>query len=71
MEMSFKKNYPRYINDDNIILEEEVYPREENYKISYMADKDTLTIIQQELVGLFGDNISTILAPEAYMDCCK
>jgi len=64
-----EKLLPRYINDDNIILEEEVYPREENYKISYMADKDTLTIIQQELVGLFGDNISTILAPEAYMDC--
>lgn len=60
---------PRYINDDNLILEDEIYPRDENFKISYMADKDTLTIFQQELIGLFGDSITSILAPEAYMGC--
>lgn len=60
---------PRYINDDNIILQEEVYPKEENFKISYMGDKDILTIFQQELNGLLGDNITSILAPEAYMGC--
>ena len=64
-----EKLLPRYINDDNLILEEEVYPRDENYKISYMADEVTLTMLQQELKGLFGDEISTILAPEAYMGC--
>jgi hydroxymethylpyrimidine pyrophosphatase-like HAD family hydrolase len=34
-----------------------------------MADEVTLTILQQELHALFGDEISTILAPEAYMGC--
>ena len=60
---------PRYINDDNIILQEEVSANEENFKISYMADKDILSIFQQELQSMFGDEISTILAPEAYMGC--
>ena len=36
-------------DDDNIILQEEVYPKEENFKISYMGDKDILTIFQQEV----------------------
>ncbi len=66
----FQQNLlPRYINDDHVVLLDEIYPKDENFKISYMADKDTLTIFQQELYGIFKDEITTILAPEAYMGC--
>jgi len=64
-----EKLLPKYINDDNVLLEDEIYAKKENFKISYMADKDTLTIFQQELYGIFKDEITTILAPEAYMGC--
>ena len=59
----------RYINDDNLILVDDIYSMDENFKISYMADEETLTIFQKELQIIFGNNIKCILAPEAYMGC--
>lgn len=59
----------RYINDEHLILVDNTYAMDENFKISYMADKEILTIFQKELQSIFGDNIKCILAPEAYMGC--
>lgn len=59
----------RYINDDHLILVDDVYAMDENFKISYMADEKVLTTFKKELHKIFGNNIKSILAPEAYMGC--
>jgi len=59
----------RYIDDDHLILVDNVYALDENFKISYMADEEILTTFQKELQETFEDNIKCILAPEAYMGC--
>ena len=66
----YQKNLlPRYIDDDNLILLDNMKAMDENFKISYMADEEVLTNFQKELQEIFGDTIKTILAPEAYMGC--
>ncbi len=64
-----KKLLGLYIDDDHLILVDDVYAMDENFKISYMADEKVLTNFQKELQEIFSDNIKCILAPEAYMSC--
>ena len=59
----------RYINDDHLVLVDDAYAMDENFKISYMADEKILTKFAKELHEIFADNIKYILAPEAYMGC--
>lgn len=64
-----KKVLAHYTKEDNLQGFSQLHAMERNFKVVYMGEESLLRELHAHLESMFGGQIKSILAPEAYVGC--